>query len=274
MSFHSGASRGALSASTIELDRVVDVAGTDLAVLGDELFAVGDLLGREAGLRRMLTDASRPAEQRAGVANQLLADRVSGPTRDVVTTLVTERWSRPRDLLDAIDDLAVRAIVAGAEADGTLDNVEDEVFRFRRIVAGDGALRAALADFDAPVESKRTLIDALLDDKVEPATRRLVDHAVSHPGRESFDDALDRYGRLAAERRQRLVAAVRTPVALTDEQEGRLSAALHRLYGRDVVLNVEIDRSVLGGLAVQVGDEIIDGTVLTRLDDARRRLDH
>ena len=263
-----------MAASTVELDRVAEATGTDLAQLGDELFAVGDLLGRESSLRRMLTDASRPADQRAGVVDQLFGSRVAVGTREVVRTLVTQRWSRPRDLLDSIDDLAVRAVVASAEADGSLDNLEDEVFRFRRIVAGDSALRSALNDRGAPQASRQGLLDALLGGKVGPATRRLIDHAIAHPGRESLDDALERYGRLAADRRHRLVASVRSAIELTAEQQDRLSAALRRLYGHDVVLNIEIDRDVLGGLEIQVGDEVVDGSVLGRLDEARRRLSH
>jgi F-type H+-transporting ATPase subunit delta len=225
-------------------------------------------------LRRALTDSSRPGEQRAAVAAQLLGDRVSAPTRSVVATVVSQRWSRSRDLVDTVENLAVRSIVAGAQSAGSLDDLEDEMFRFRRIVAGDPRLRAALSARDAPSEGKQQLLDTLLAGRVGPATRRLVGRAVEQADRESIDDALERYGRIAAACRQRLVASVRSAVELTDEQRARLAAALQRLYGHAVAINVEVDSSVLGGLAIQVGDEVIDGTVLARLEDARRRLTH
>jgi F-type H+-transporting ATPase subunit delta len=271
---YAGASRSATAASTEALDRVIDTGGADLAAVGDELFSVASLLRREMVLRRMLTDASRPAEQRAGLADDLLADRVSAPTRAVVAALVSQRWSRSRDLVDTCEDLAVRSVVASAQAAGSLDDLEDETFRFRRIVAGDPRLRTALSARDVPAAAKQELLDALLGDRVGPATRRLIGRAVERADRESIDDALERYGRIAAARRQRLVASVRSSVELTEEQRDRLGAALHRLYGHGVVINVEIDPTVLGGLAIQIGDEVIDGTVLARLEDARRRLTH
>jgi F-type H+-transporting ATPase subunit delta len=155
-----------------------------------------------------------------------------------------------------------------------LDATEDDLFRFRRIVAGDDALRHALADATAPTDSRLALANALLAGKVTAHTNRLVEEAIRHPRGSILDDTLERFGRLAAARRAQLIARVRSAVTLTDEQQRRLAAALGRLYGHDIVLDVEVDPAVLGGLEIAIGDEVIDGTVLARLDEARRRLAH
>ncbi|WP_308207596.1 F0F1 ATP synthase subunit delta [Actinomadura madurae] len=115
-------------------------------------------------------------------------------------------------------------------------------------------------------------MNALLDGKVTPATLTLVTELVLRPRGRSLESGLAEYGRLVAQRRQRLVALVRTPSALSDGQRTRLAAVLAAAYGHEVHLNIEIDPTVIGGLSIELGDEIIDGTIAGRLDDVRRRL--
>jgi F-type H+-transporting ATPase subunit delta len=116
------------------------------------------------------------------------------------------------------------------------------------------------------------LLADLLQGKVTDAALRLVTENATHPRGRSLERGLELYGRIAAERRSRLIAVVRTSVALTEQQKTRLTAALSAQYDRDIHLNIEVDPTVLGGLSVQIGDEEIDGTIQRRLGDARRRL--
>jgi len=241
------------------------------ARLGDELFSVAHLLDREPGLRRALTDATSPAEARSGLATQLLDGRVSAATRDLVAGMVDYRWSSPRDLADAAEQLAVLATAAAAEHDGQLDDLEDELFRFGRILGAEPALRSALED-QGPDEGKRDLLDTLLAAKVSPAALRLITEAVIYPRGRNLETTLDEYGRLAAAWRQRLIAVVRVATGLTEDQRGRLAAALSQTYGHDVHLNVVVDPRVVGGMSVQIGDEFIDGSVASRLATLRQRL--
>jgi len=242
------------------------------ARLGDELFAVAHLLDREPGVRRALTDVTSPVEARSGLARQLLDDRVSAATRDLVADMVDAPWSSPRDLADAPEQRGVLATAAAAEGEGQLDDLEDELFRFGRIVSAEPGLRSVLADPAPPADGKRELLDTLLAGKVTPAALRLITQAVIYPRGRSLEASLDEYGRLAAAWRERLIAVVRVATGLTEDQLGRLAGALSHAYGHDVHLNVVVDPAVMGGMSVEIGDELIDGSVASRLAGLRQRL--
>jgi F-type H+-transporting ATPase subunit delta len=267
-----GASREAFAAARERLDTLLESGDLDPVRLGEELFSVVRLLDREVSLRRILTDPAQPGDQKAGLVHTLLAGKVADATLDLLGGLVRSRWSRPRDLVDVIEALAVWSEVAAAEREGRLDDLEDELFRFGRIVGGQPELRSALSDRALPVDRKAELVATLLEGRTTEVTRRLVTHLVTHPRGTTIERGLEEYARLAAQRRERLVALVTVAVPLTDDQRDRLTGALRRLYGHEVHLNIELDPTVLGGIRVRIGDEVIDGTIASRLDGARRRL--
>ena len=182
------------------------------------------------------------------------------------------RWATAGDLSDAIEQLAVEAMVLAAEADDGLDELEDGLFRFGRVVAANPDLRAALADPSLPESGKRELLGRLLEGKVTAVTLSLINQMVAHPRGRSLNAALDLCADIAARRRQQLIAVIRTAVELSASQRRRLAQTLTRTYGHDVHLDVVIDPSVVGGLSVQIGDELIDGTAASRLAAVRRRL--
>ena len=186
--------------------------------------------------------------------------------------MVDSPWSSPRDLADATEQLGVLAAAAAAEGEGQLDDLEDELFRFGRIVSAEPGLRSALADPAPPADGKRELLDALLAGKVTPAALRLITQAVIYPRGRSLEASLDEYGRLVAAWRERLIAVVRVATGLTEDQRGRLAGALSHTYGHDVHLNVVVDPGVMGGMSVEIGDELIDGSVASRLAELRQRL--
>ena len=128
------------------------------------------------------------------------------------------------------------------------------------------------SDTAAPVANRASLIEGLLEGRTSEETRRLVRQAVVAPRGRTFDRTIELYGQVAADRRSRLVATVTASAPLTEEQRGRLSAVLRRIYGHEVHLNVQLDEDIVGGIRVEIGDEVIDGSVLSRLDEARRRL--
>jgi len=240
--------------------------------LSSGLFAVADLLDRESSLRRALVDPAAPAASRQDLVSRLLQGQVTDLTLDTVRELVGSSWSGAADLRAAVELLASHAALAAVEGQGALDEVEDELFRFARLLEREPQLRGALTDQGLPIERKLGLVQTLLGERAHAATVRLVSDAVSRRRSVSLERALEDLSRLAAERRQRLVAQVRVARELDDAQSGRLSAALKALYGRDVALQVEVDPKVLGGAEVRVGDEVLDGTVAARLGAARRRL--
>jgi F-type H+-transporting ATPase subunit delta len=266
-----GASRASLAEASEQLSAAAAKKGAAVTI-GDELFAVAGLLDSEAGLRRTLTDPARRAAAKADMVRSLLAGKVSPATLDLVAGMASARWSATRDLADATEELAVRATVIAAESAGQLDDTEDDLFRFGRVVAGQQELRSALSDPYLPAQRKRDLLGALLDGKATPAALRLITAAALQPRGRSLDASLEAYAQLAAERRQRLVAVVHVASALTQQQQQRLAAALADLYGHQVHLNVVLDPQVMGGMSVQVGDEFIDASVASRLAALRRRL--
>jgi len=185
---------------------------------------------------------------------------------------VRSRWSQSRDLVDALEELADTADLTAAEKDGTLDDVEDELFRFGRIISANTELRAALTDRAASTAAKIELLHRLLGGRAAQVTERLVTRLVTAPRGRSLESGLESLSKLAAERRDRLVAVVTSAVPLSDPQKQRLGAALAKLYGRRMHLNIDVDPEVLGGIRVQVGDEVINGSIADRIEDAGRRL--
>ncbi|WP_093799022.1 F0F1 ATP synthase subunit delta [Streptomyces sp. Wb2n-11] len=267
-----GASREALAAARERLDALTDTTSVDAAKLAGELSAVTALLDREVSLRRVLTDPAQAGEAKAQLAARLLSGQVGGDAADLVSGMVRSRWSQSRDLVDALEELAATADLTAAQRAGALDEVEDEVFRFGRIVASDSGLRSALTNKSAPVSAKSELLRSLLGGKANPVTERLVVRLVVQPRGRSLEAGLESLSKLAAARRDRMVAVVTSAVPLTDQQRQRLGAALAKLYGRQMHLNLDVDPEVLGGIQVQVGDEVINGTIADRLEEATRRM--
>lgn len=267
-----GASREALAAARERLDALTDSTSVNAGTLADELAAVTALLDREVSLRRVLTDPAQAGEAKAELVQRLLGSQVGGPTADLVSGLVRSRWSQSRDLVDALEELANTADLTAAQRAGALDDVEDELFRFGRIISSDTALRAALTDRKATVRAKAELLRRLLGGRADAATERLVTRLVTAPRGRSLESGLDSLSRLAADRRDRMVAVVTSAVPLSDPQKQRLGAALAKLYGRRMHLNLDVDPSVVGGVRVQVGDEVINGSLADRIEDAGRRL--
>jgi F-type H+-transporting ATPase subunit delta len=253
-------------------DRLSEVAASGHAErLGDELFAVVGVLSTQGSLRRALTDPSASGEAKAALVRSLFGSQVSEATLDVVAAATSGRWSAGRDLLDALEHLGVLAYVISAEPSGAVDDLEDDLFRFSRVVAGDPRLRDAITNKQAPIQLRQALVTQLLEGKASPAALHLAVQAVaSREG--SFEAALESYQKVAADRQHRVVAIVRTAVALTDAEQERLVAALRHLYSRDVYLNLVVDPGLLGGMRIELGDDIIDGTVVGRLNEARRRM--
>ncbi|MEU6063624.1 MULTISPECIES: F0F1 ATP synthase subunit delta [Streptomyces] len=267
-----GASREALAAARERIDALTDTTSVDATRLADELAAVTALLDREASLRRVLTDPAQAGEAKAELVRRLIGGQVSGETADLVSGMVRSRWSQPRDLVDALEVLADVADLTAAEKANTLDDVEDELFRFGRIISSNTELRAALTDRKAGTPAKVELLHRLLGGRAKPATERLVTRLVTAPRGRSLEAGLESLSKLAAERRDRMVAVVTSAVPLSDTQKQRLGAALAKLYGRKMHLNLDVDPEVVGGIRVQVGDEVINGSLADRLEDAARRM--
>jgi F-type H+-transporting ATPase subunit delta len=263
-----GASAEALAALTERLDGATG-SNQSSARLGDELFTVSQLFRGEAGLRRFATDASLPPEAKQGMVTQVFSTRVSETTRDLLTDAVGRRWTLSRDLADVLERLSEIAIVRSAGAKG--DQLTDELFELSGIIDGNPALRSALSDPARSVEDKSALLDTLFDDKALPATMTLAKQSLAGTYR-TMTAALATYRDVAANAQGEVVATVHVARPLGASDQERLAEVLGRQYATTVHLNVVVDPEVLGGVRVEIGDDVIDGTIASRLDDARRRL--
>jgi F-type H+-transporting ATPase subunit delta len=267
------ASRESMASATSRLDAYADSAtAADLRRLGDELFSVTRLLDGERSLRRLLADPSSPEEARAGLVERLFGQQLAAATLDVAKGIVAARWSRPGDLVSAFEAVARQALLAVAEKEGSLDDVEDELFRFGRVLDREPELSTLLTDAARPADGRVALLDQLVGNKVSPVAAALLQQSVRLPRARHLDVVSEELAELAAARRDRSVARVTTPVALSPEQEQKLTDSLARLYGRPMSLQIELDPGLLGGLVVQVGGEVIDGSVASKLAAARRSL--
>lgn len=240
--------------------------------LAEELYAVVDLLIAQPQLRRMLSDPTTPPEGRAELGDRLFGGKLGASTLHILRDAVALRWSSPFDLLDALETSADDVLFGAAEQAGELDEVEDELFRFERVLNVESRLTTTLDDAAAQPERRVALVRELLTDKVRPITRLLLEHAVASRRKHSVTLALDDLLELAAARRERSMARVISAVELTRAQQSRLADALTELYGRPINIRVAIDPQVRGGLVIRVGDEVIDGSIAARLAEARALL--
>jgi F-type H+-transporting ATPase subunit delta len=262
-----GASRESLSGLRDRLP-----ADGDLAQLSEQLYSVVSLLTVQGSLRRALSDPSAAPYAKVVVVDSLFGSRLAPAALEIVREAARSRWSQSRDLLDSLEELAVDATLGSAESAGQLDEVEDELFRFGRILDAEPTLRAALTDRNMTAGTKSGLLHTLLDGKVSDVTFTLLERAVNEPRGRTIEHALRDLSTLAAQRRERLIAHVTSATPLTADEERDLAAALGRAFDYDVRLQVVVDASLIGGLTVRIGDELIDASVARQLDEARRKL--
>jgi F-type H+-transporting ATPase subunit delta len=254
------------------VDRAQAGASRDeLVRAGEGLFALAGLADREPRLRAALTDPAASHDAKRALLADVVGGQLSPLTLSVAGDLVGVRL-RQRELAETLDELAAGALFAAAEREGDLERVEDELFRFSRVYAQAGDLRVALTDPVLPEARKEAIITALLSGKAAEVTVLLVRQLIARGRAHVLDRALTELAAMAAARRGRVVAEVRSVVELSDERRQRLEEALLRTVGRPVELHVIIDPDVVGSLAVRVGDELYDGTVRRQLDAARELL--
>ena len=185
---------------------------------------------------------------------------------DVVLLVVSRRWSSESDMVLALELLADQAAFTVAQNDSSLDATEEELFRFGRALDASSDLQMALTDPAQSATVKSSIVRDLLAGRGTVATSQVLQYAVGHLHGRRIDSVIETLCALAAQQRQRMVAEVRVAAPLDDAQRTRLQSLLSRLKGREVRLNVAVDPSVLGGVHVQIGDEVIDGSVRGKLN--------
>ncbi len=173
---------------------------------------------------------------------------------------------------DAMIEGYARALFEVARAEGTLDEVEDELFRFARSYESSDALRNALTDEHIPAEKRQAIVEDLLGGKTTTTTVQLVSMVVGSGRSRDLPAIVDSLVARASSAKQLDVAEVRTAVALSDDQRARLKAALENATGKSLNLKTVVDPYVIGGVVATIGDTVIDDTVRTRIDQLKSRL--
>ncbi len=229
-------------------------------------------MGRQSQLRGALADSGTRPEARARIVANLLGGKVSDLAIQVVSEVVSLRWSEPRDMVDALEMLGTQAAFTIAEREGRLDQIENELFAFSRAYDASPRLQLTLTDTGLPAEQKVAVVHGLLDGRVQQETLQALEHVVADPRGRRLENAVEDLVEMAAVRRQSLAGVATVSRSLEPEQRQRLTDALARIYGRGVNLQEVVDPQVVGGIRVQVGDEVFDGTVIHRLEQVRRRI--
>jgi len=251
------------SAAVAALDAAT---GVDLGV-ARELFAAARALGDASQLSGALSDATAPEGARAQVVNAVFGSL--GPvTVSLLQTVAAQRWSNSGDLVAGVEELAIRAAAVAAP---TAD-IDGELFTIARTVAANPELELALGSRLGDASAKGALIEKILAGRAGEATTLIVSSLVQQPRERRVRALLSRALQLVADQRGRTVATVHAATALSSEQLNRLQSALGARYGGQVSLNVVVDPAVVGGVRVEIGDDVIDATVSSRLGDLRQRL--
>lgn len=252
-----------------------DLDNKALSALSSELVAVAQMLDREIVVTRYLTVPAEDGAPRVRLIERLLSGKVGEPTLDVLRSAVSERWSANSDLVDAIEHVSRQALLEVAERDDKVDEVEEQLFRFSRILDAQPRLAILLGDYAVPVEGRVGLLRKVLDSastRVNPVAAALLTQTVELLRGEPAEVAIGFLAEVAVARRGEVVAQVSAAAELSDAQRTRLTDVLSRIYGHPVTVQLQIDTELLGGLLISVADEVIDGTLLSRLTAAEAQL--
>ncbi len=267
-----GSSRQSLVASRAALDAAIKGASAASASeLSSHLFAAAEVFAGNTSLRRAITDPSRDKAAKATLVKDLFGKSTSALAISLLSDVSALRWSATKDVIHVIEQLAIEAEASAANIAGELDRVEDEFFETSRLVADNFELRKALVSVGS-TDAKSALIAEVLGKKASTSTIKLASALVAHLRGRSIEAAFADYLFGLANRRNRLIAVVRTATALTDAQTKRLATVLEKKVGQPIRINVQIDASILGGVSIKFADELVDGSVVNRLANAGRAL--
>ena len=239
--------------------------------IGNELFTITKVLDDSIQLERALTDPSRPVADKVAVLKELLGDNAHPMTMEIMTDLVSRRWSRARDIANAVEDFGVDAMMYYADATDATLQVSIELSELHSALLNLPVVRAKLYDYtsEARVKLFREVFSGKTLNKV---TMRLAEHATCNLRRrrylETIQWLINKFSRHMGES----MVTVTTATPLKKEQIKRLVEVYSAKVGRQVHINSVVDPTVLGGMRIQVGDEVTDNTVVAQLQNLHRKV--
>lgn len=268
---------GTSRASVITLRKALAESISKLSVadsvqFANNLFTILEVLSSSVGLRRALTDNSRDTAAKSELISNLFGKNLDAAATSLFTQAVSLRWSSPSEIADAIENLAVEAESYVADKNNELELVESQLFDFAQLLVANPEFRQVLNSSAESDAGKQSLLESVIKGKYASSTLNLLTRVVALRRGRNIDSTLATYAHYVSTSRNRLVAHVKSAVALTESQKSSLIAALTKQMGRQVHINVEIDPKVLGGISIRYADDVIDGTISNRLAEASRSL--
>jgi len=239
----------------------------DLAT-GEQLLAAGRVIGDSSPLLAALVDATAEANDKRSIVDAVFAN-YTAPAKTLLGAVASSRWSNGGDLLAGIEEIGFRVLARSAAASVS---IEDELFTFGTAVSSNPELELAVSSKLGSAESKATLVRDLLGAKASKQTIAILEHLVQQPRDRRIGTLLKDAASAVADERGFSIATVTTAAALSAAQVTRLTAALGASYGREIHINHIVDPTIVGGMRVQIGDDVIDGTIARRLTDLRLQL--
>ena len=241
--------------------------------IGNELFTITKVLDDSIQLERALTDPSRPVADKVAVLKELLGDNAHPMTMEIMTDLVSRRWSRARDIANAVEDFGVDAMMYYADATDATLQVSIELSELHSALLNLPVVRAKLYDYQATSEARVKLFREVFSGKtLNKVTMRLAEHATCNLRRrrylETIQWLINKFSRHMGES----MVTVTTATPLKKEQIKRLVEVYSAKVGRQVHINSVVDPTVLGGMRIQVGDEVTDNTVVAQLQTVHRKV--
>jgi F-type H+-transporting ATPase subunit delta len=249
---------------------LADLGGSADLATGVEILNTGRVIGTSRQLLTVIADPTADVLGKKAIVEQVFAGQ-STQTRAVLTAVVGSRWSTQSDLLGGIEDAGIRVVAASAPSDVS---IEAELFSFETAVRSDAGLELALGTKLGSPAEKAALVDRLLGGKASAQTIAILQHLVQQPRGRRIGELVRDASRIVADQADKLVATVITAEPLSDAQAARVARGIATRYGRDISVNQVVDPTVIGGVRVQVGGDVIDGTVSSRLSDLKLQLAH
>ena len=241
--------------------------------IGNELFSVTNVLDRNIRLERALTDPSRPVEDKVALLNKLVGDQAHEMTMEILTDLVGRRWSRVSDIANAVEDFGVDGMMYYADATDATLQVSIELAELHSALLNLPVIRSGLSSDRAPAEARIKLLYALVGNKdLNKVTMRLAEHAACNPRNRRYLSTIhwliNKFSRHMGES----MVTVTTAAPLKQERVDKLIAVYSKKLGRPVHINSNVDPTVIGGMRIEIGDEVTDNTVVAQLQQLQRRV--
>jgi len=258
------ATRGAIAQSvqTLNAQSKIDIA------TGEQLLAAALVVDRSPQLGAALADDTADAANRKSIVDAVFSG-YGAAARTVLETVVTERWSSEQDVVAGIEELGIRAMAASAPK---TVSIEDELFAFSRAVSSDSELELALGSKLGMIDGKVSIIRALLDGKASRQTVAILEALIVRPQGRRIGELIRFATSIVADQANLAVATVTVARPLGDAQLTHLVDALTQQYGTTIRVQQVVDPSIVGGIRVQIGDDVTDGSIARRIADLRLRL--